>query len=442
MLSDRLSAARAAASALAAQHLEAGGLLASSAAAVATARAAAAALAAKQTAAAAAASRPAAAASSSAAATLATAPTAPTTAPTAAPAPTTSNHLDAARAAAQKLAQQMSSSTSAASASASASTSASASASASACASAATPAPAVPNHQTDADSAKRAAAAASFAESLKKRPRWGDGTTTLAATDDASSSSSSNPQSAAKQRQALAVSQLQDKLALIRKDRGTTAPTDANAAKKTLKLFIPPPPEGREPRNWVGLLIGRDGINRKRLLQSTGATLYLRGRGTELRGQTALRDQVDKRGRLTEAGEAMEEMHVVLEADTDESLEAARVQVMMIIDPPDKSSALTLFQEGQLEKAAEQKTTKTEECAFCGKPGHHHSKCPKRRSTFSMAGLFCAACGKGGHTARDCKGDRSGIVNGHTRPPGSAGAPSVFEDDDFAAFQAELAWRS
>ena len=76
----------------------------------------------------------------------------------------------------------------------------------------------------------------------------------------------------------------------------------------------------------MGLLIGRDGINRKRLQQSTGATLYLRGRGTELRGQTKLSDQVDKRGRLTEAGEAMEEMHVILEADTDEQLEAARVQ--------------------------------------------------------------------------------------------------------------------
>ena len=77
----------------------------------------------------------------------------------------------------------------------------------------------------------------------------------------------------------------------------------------------------------MGLLIGRDGINRKRLQQSTGATLYLRGRGTELRGQTKLSEQVDKRGRLTEAGEAMEEMHVLLEADTDEQIEAARVQV-------------------------------------------------------------------------------------------------------------------
>ena len=95
----------------------------------------------------------------------------------------------------------------------------------------------------------------------------------------------------------------------------------------TLKLYVPEKPDYlREPKNWVGILIGREGINRKRLQQSTGADLYLRGRGTELRGQTKLSDQVDKRGRLTEAGEAMEEMHVILEADTDEQLEAARVQ--------------------------------------------------------------------------------------------------------------------
>ena len=112
----------------------------------------------------------------------------------------------------------------------------------------------------------------------------------------------------------------------------------------------------------------------------------------------------------------------------------------MIIDPPDKSSALTLFEEGQLEKTAEQKTTKTEECAFCGKPGHHHSKCPKRTSNFTMSGVKCAACGSSGHTARDCKGDRSRVA-GLVPPRASDKGPSVFEDDDFAAFDAELTRR-
>ena len=83
---------------------------------------------------------------------------------------------------------------------------------------------------------------------------------------------------------------------------------------------------------------------------------------------------------------------------------------MALIMPADPT-ALALFDEAQLVTAALQKTTKTEECAFCGKPGHHHSKCPKRRTTFTMAAIKCAACGSTGHTARDCKGDRSNVVN-------------------------------
>lgn len=80
------------------------------------------------------------------------------------------------------------------------------------------------------------------------------------------------------------------------------------------------------------------------------------------------------------------------------------------------------------------KTTSTEECAFCGKEGHHHSVCPKRRTKFSMAGLVCSACGCGGHTIRDCKADRSGVVKLH--PAGAA--PSVLQDADYAAFMSEL----
>ena len=107
------------------------------------------------------------------------------------------------------------------------------------------------------------------------------------------------------------------------------------------------------------------------------------------------------------------------------------------------SGSLIIFDQAQLATAALQKTTDTEECAFCGKPGHHHSKCPKRKSTFVMSGVICAACGNSGHTARDCKGDKSNIVKKHTPGGGlGVGNPSVFEDEDFAAFSAELAWRS
>ena len=112
---------------------------------------------------------------------------------------------------------------------------------------------------------------------------------------------------------------------------------------------------------------------------------------------------------------------------------------MMIIAPPDKSSALTLFEEGQLEKTAEQKTTKTEECAFCGKPGHHHSKCPKRTSTFKMAGVWCSGCGASGHSLRDCKGDKSNVVKLTPNVGSLANATKgEFEDEEFAAFQRSI----
>ena len=132
-------------------------------------------------------------------------------------------------------------------------------------------------------------------------------------------------------------------------------------------------------------------------------------------------------------------MHVLLEADTQEALDAARQEVLSIFSPKQDSSALTLFDEGQLTSIAAEKTTGKEECAFCGQPGHHHSKCPKRKSTFAMSGVKCAACGNCGHTARDCKGDRSKIAAGGTS---SGPTPSVFEDEDFAAFEQELLKRS
>ena len=125
-----------------------------------------------------------------------------------------------------------------------------------------------------------------------------------------------------------------------------------------------------------------------------------------------------------------------MEADTQDALDKGRVTIMAMIMPADPT-ALALYDEAQLVTAALQKTTKTEECAFCGKTGHAHAQCPKRRTKFEMAGVRCSACGNMGHTARDCKGDRSGVV--HLFP--KTAAPSVFEDDDFAAFSAELNYR-
>ena len=268
----------------------------------------------------------------------------------------------------------------------------------------------------DAEATKRAAAAA-FADSIKnKRSRWGDGSSALVDAKDI----------AGKQQQALVVSQLQDKLAGFRKDRGVDGPSSSGGKPLTLKLFTPEhdPAKFPYPRNWVGIFIGRDGVNKKRFEEEVkGCRIFVRGEGTQLRTTKQ------------EKEEDIEAMHVLLEADNEDALDLGRVKVLATLDPKQGSSALTLFDEKQLATAALAKTTDKEECAFCGKPGHHHSKCPTRKTKFDFTGLRCANCGSGGHTARDCKADRSGIAKGgFTQGP----TPSGFEDSEFAAFEAEL----
>ena len=299
-------------------------------------------------------------------------------------------------------------------------------------------------------------AKAAFAASLsgQKRSRWGGGSTELvAAAPDTGTGAGTDAN--AKRQQGLAISQLSETLAAFRKDRGV----DAQPGQKfSLKLFVPEQVPGQRERNWVGIFIGRDGSNKKRLEEETGATIFLRGDGTMLRGQPNTQHKshrgntprkgggrggrADGRGRggghAADDADA-EAMHVLIEAQTEDALDRARIKVLEILNGPRRdSSALTVFDEASLTTAAIQKATGSEECAFCGKPGHHHSKCPKRTSTFKMAGVRCSTCGSTAHTARDCKGDRSQVAS--LVPPGygTDAMPSIFDDDEFAAFDAEL----
>ena len=262
----------------------------------------------------------------------------------------------------------------------------------------------------------------------------------------------------AKSRQAMVVSQLSESLAAFRKDRGVDAAAAPGAKKLSLKLFVPEQGPGERERNWVGIFIGREGKNKQRLEQETGATIYLRGEGTTLRSQPRPPDRGGGGGkgkgggggkgkgggrggggggRDASADDDAEAMHVLIEAESQEALDAARVKVLEIFHGRHgESSALALYDEGQITAMAMQKTTNTEECAFCGKPGHHHSKCPKRTTTFTMSGVKCPICG-GGHTKRDCTGPRSQVA-GLVPPGGGSLLPSGFEDDEFGAFEAEL----
>ena len=105
---------------------------------------------------------------------------------------------------------------------------------------------------------------------------------------------------------------------------------------------MPEQAPGQRERNWVGIFIGRDGSNKKRLEEETGATIFLRGDGTMLRGQPTQNKgnrggkggkggkgggRSDGRGRG--GGQAddqidVEAMHVLIEAETQDALDRAR----------------------------------------------------------------------------------------------------------------------
>jgi len=162
------------------------------------------------------------------------------------------------------------------------------------------------------EATKRTAAAAAFAQSLQqaKKSRWG--ASELAVREPELSGAGPAGSDSAKVRQALAVSGLGGALAAFRKDRGVSDPS----TRKSLKVPVPEQDEGGRPKNWAGILIGKDGINKKRFEQQTGATFHLRGKGALHRTQN-------------KADEGLEPLHVVLEADTEEALDVARVQVWL-----------------------------------------------------------------------------------------------------------------
>eukprot|EP00967_Tisochrysis_lutea_P150026 scaffold289489_cov30-Tisochrysis_lutea.AAC.1 len=165
---------------------------------------------------------------------------------------------------------------------------------------------------SDSVASKRAAAAAAFAQSLQKtkKPRWG-GSNELAVRESVQGSADKDAE-AAKLRQALTVSELSTKLSAFRKDRGVAEVP--SSTRLSIKVPLPEADASGRERNWVGILIGREGINKKRFEQQTGSTIALRGKGAMLRSQKKDDD-------------TLEPLHVVLEADTQEALDYARVQV-------------------------------------------------------------------------------------------------------------------
>ncbi|XP_021736978.1 branchpoint-bridging protein-like [Chenopodium quinoa] len=180
---------------------------------------------------------------------------------------------------------------------------------------------------------------------------------------------------------------------IIKKNPAFKPPADYRPPKLHKKLYIP---QKEFPGyNFIGLIIGPRGNTQKRMEKETGAKIVIRGKGSVKEGR------LQQKQNLKPDPSENEDLHVLVEADTPESLEAAAAMVEKLLQPVDE--VLNEHKRQQLrELAALNGTIRDEEfCRLCGEPGHRQYACPSRTSTFK-SDVLCKICGDGGHPTIDC----------------------------------------
>ncbi|XP_010264378.1 PREDICTED: splicing factor 1 [Nelumbo nucifera] len=201
---------------------------------------------------------------------------------------------------------------------------------------------------------------------------------------------------------------------MIKRNPAFKPPADYRPPKLQKKLYIPM--KEYPGYNFIGLIIGPRGNTQKRMEKETGAKIVIRGKGSVKEGRLQ-----QKRDLKPDPSEN-EDLHVLVEADTQEALDAAASMVEKLLQPVDEG--LNEHKRQQLrELAALNGTIRDDEyCRLCGEPGHRQYACPARTSTFK-SDVLCKICGDGGHPTIDCP------------MKGTAGKKM---DDEYQNFLAEL----
>ncbi|MCL7023173.1 hypothetical protein MKW94_028284 [Papaver nudicaule] len=180
---------------------------------------------------------------------------------------------------------------------------------------------------------------------------------------------------------------------LIKRNPAFKPPADYRPPKLQKKLYIPV--KEYPGYNFMGLIIGPRGNTQKRMQKETGAKIVIRGKGSIKEGRLQ-----HKRDLKPDPAEN-EDLHVLVEAETQDALETAAGMVEKLLQPVDE--VLNEHKRKQLEElAALNGTIRAEEyCRLCREPGHRQYACPNRTSTFK-SDVCCKICGDGGHPTIDC----------------------------------------
>ncbi|KAL7146354.1 hypothetical protein ABFS83_06G035000 [Erythranthe nasuta] len=135
--------------------------------------------------------------------------------------------------------------------------------------------------------------------------------------------------------------------------------------------------------NFIGLILGPKGSTQKKMEKETGAKILLRGKGS---GES---------GTLSD-----EELHVLVEAYNQRSLDAAVAMIEKLLIPVEDEN--NDHKRAQLVELAKQRGTYKDKniCDLCKEQGHRKYACPLQESTFEA--VCCDVCGSFGHPTLNC----------------------------------------
>ncbi|XP_043714200.1 splicing factor-like protein 1 [Telopea speciosissima] len=177
-------------------------------------------------------------------------------------------------------------------------------------------------------------------------------------------------------------------LKLIQKNPMFKPPSDFKPSKLYKKIYIPL----REypGHNFVGLIIGPRGNTQKRMEKETGARIVIRGKGSILK----------KRAHQKPDPSDNDDLHVLVEADNQISLDAAVKMVEKLLNPV--GERINKHKLAQLKELAVLKGMLRDEslCRKCGERGRKQYAFPSQKSTFEID--LCDICRGSSHPATNC----------------------------------------
>jgi splicing factor 1 len=171
---------------------------------------------------------------------------------------------------------------------------------------------------------------------------------------------------------------------MIKHVDGYLPPVDWKPAKLLKKIIIPIEKFPQAP--FMGVIIGPRGVNHKRLQETTGCKIFIRGRDIGDKWQS---DE-----------EAAMPQHVHIEGETEDQILTAERLIEPLLNPesPEFEYARTHGMQ-QLAMVHGYSLNKAEQrCGICGALGHLGYECPETNvQNYKMANVTCTICGDKGH---------------------------------------------